>query len=64
MYGAANEKFGGVAFDPDISKLPPRPYEVKGRCSLTYSKVESWLLKLWTCSSDSMSKETKIFLKN
>lgn len=35
VYGAANEKFGGVAFDPNVSKLPPRPFQTLGRCPIS-----------------------------
>jgi hypothetical protein len=29
-FGASNEKFGGVAFNPQICQMPPRPYSCTG----------------------------------
>ena len=29
-YGAANEKFGGIEFEPNVSKMLPRPYTAIG----------------------------------
>lgn len=30
IYGAANERFGGVQFEPYIHQMPPNPYSVRG----------------------------------
>ena len=60
-YGAANEKFGGIEFEPNVSKMLPRPYTAIGL---------SWLMqeacsktRQSKCSSSSTSKGTKTCLK-
>jgi len=33
-YGAANEKFGGIEFEPNVSQMLPRPYTAIGSSEL------------------------------